>query len=177
MASRTRQIDGVQAVRNAIKFMGESLNDACVVGDVECGLHSGLPLCCIVFFVKVRWRLDEAGVASYRQIRGDHKANYFACPRCLIEQTIVEMHPCDCSAKCDGHLRRELQKLATRKRRPKKWVDMILQRYECEEPLDAETQAAIDRGHTARDAETVARYAPQKRTPTSTPKRHPSRTN
>jgi hypothetical protein len=37
------------------KRMGEDTRDPDVVWDVWCGLHSGIPECCITFFVKV-WR-------------------------------------------------------------------------------------------------------------------------
>lgn len=153
-----RAADELRAIHEAIEFMGENPDDPEVLGHVACGLHSGLPLCCVVFFVKVQLALDDSARASYLRVGRGDEPDYFACPRCLVERSFVKLKPCDCGDRLDAHLRRELEALAKATRRPAKWAETILKKLLRGDPLDAETEAAVARGFAANRAEIVARW-------------------
>ena len=80
----------------------ESLTD---LTHIECGLHSGYPRCCVLFYVKFWWpyhaawhagRADLSGVAPYRQTLDALKirAGYVPCPACALAENIVVPKPC-----------------------------------------------------------------------------------
>src|SRR5262249_7406902 len=81
---------------------------------IECGLHSGFPRCCVLFFVGVYWPLAElayhAGVeiarwplASYRAAIdaacGIERPGYIPCPSCLLARNFVTVKDCHCGRK------------------------------------------------------------------------------
>lgn len=66
----------------------------------ECGRHSGIPTCCVDWFVgpwsEVRifgpfWKL-------YWDKNGDN-VNYIRCLRCAEDNKAVELKDCDCDAR------------------------------------------------------------------------------
>lgn len=58
---------------------------------IECGVHSGLPPCCIGFYVTIWWparAAEEPWCAEYTahsQALGDPRPGYVLCPRCMAE--------------------------------------------------------------------------------------------
>jgi hypothetical protein len=71
-----------------------------VLGNVRCGLHSGLPWCCIAWYVTV-WTT----VAWYHPVFenwGDGRG-YVPCPICRDKgpESVVEVLQCDCELDDD----------------------------------------------------------------------------
>lgn len=107
----------------AVEFgrtIGVDTEDLFQLFDIECGLHSGIPKCCILFFVKL-WRpLTFCGlmplVNSYMAARMTlgPSAQYIMCPACLLARNVVEIKPCDCKKRIPA-----LCRAARRKRRAK----------------------------------------------------------
>jgi hypothetical protein len=65
--------------------------------EIECGLHSGYPVCCVAFFVLVWHEWSELQRGSY--MAGLKKSpGYVPCPRCLKAKTFVSGRPCACHA-------------------------------------------------------------------------------
>lgn len=78
--------------------------------DIAMGLHSGIPACCVLFYVgpwrsvfytsptkasKAHWaKLARAWRALGRNIQ------YIACPRCLREKRFVRIHHCGPQKTC-----------------------------------------------------------------------------
>lgn len=72
---------------------------------VECGLHSGFPRCCIIFFVTAYAPLgfadhlrtkERRAFEHYKKLNRDRGMDgYIACPQCLIKRTVVRVKPCD----------------------------------------------------------------------------------
>lgn len=67
---------------------------------INCGLHSGLPECCIVFFMTV-WMpsfqigfLDMPYMKHIRSLKD--RPQYIPCPACLVNKNIVMIKECDC---------------------------------------------------------------------------------
>jgi hypothetical protein len=83
-----------------------------VRAQIECGMHSGIPDCCILFFVgRWVWMTDRATATYWRRItkvarEGGRKGSgggggvgYIPCPRCLDRRTFVpELRACWCGA-------------------------------------------------------------------------------
>jgi len=85
-----------------------------VVWDIECGLHSGIPECCIAFYVG-GWR--SACVASMKDevpllrkyeklcdraiARGELVGKYKPCFECLSAKRFVVPTLCDCEARAE----------------------------------------------------------------------------
>ncbi len=65
--------------------------------DIECGLlHSGLPSCCVAYFVS-----EWVSMTAVERIRHpDHSrkrpVGYVRCPGCVASKTIVPVKPCAC---------------------------------------------------------------------------------
>jgi hypothetical protein len=64
---------------------------------IEFGIHSGIPSCCIEFFVdewdaKRLWRQDDLPLV--REIH-ESGAQYVQCPKCLMNNCVVDLHFCD----------------------------------------------------------------------------------
>jgi len=86
--------------------------DKAALYDIVRGLHSGMPICCVAFFVRT-WapRVDAAKAGSgadrrYVQrhiakcsgLKKGHRPNYVPCPVCLRAKTFVRIHRC--TEKC-----------------------------------------------------------------------------
>jgi hypothetical protein len=73
-----------------------------VAHDIECGLiHSGLPSCCVAYFVTEYTVLDEKSrkvhqLANRKGINGKRGPGYVRCPRCIKEKVVVTVKPCAC---------------------------------------------------------------------------------
>jgi len=68
--------------------------------DWVCGRHSGIPDCCIRFFIGP-WREIYANPphhAEYWHIMKDiaPMAEYILCPECIVESRVVTTKECDC---------------------------------------------------------------------------------
>lgn len=75
---------------------------------IDCGLHSGFPVCCVAFFVKIWWpytlaldvlsvrpRADALGFYDAYQ-RWTTRPGYVPCPSRVVEKKFVEVKACDC---------------------------------------------------------------------------------
>ena len=109
------------------KSIGEDPCDMSIFMSIECGLHSGFPVCCIEFWVKtykpivtIADSLNAHGEtfaellnrasplqAAAMGAMGHHgkivelaglSPGYIPCPRCLVERKLVKVR------KCDWHL-------------------------------------------------------------------------
>ena len=62
---------------------------------VECGIHSGIPDCCIKYYVtKWMWLSDEARRKRIKRIVG---VGYVPCPQCLKKKKFVTtLKKCNC---------------------------------------------------------------------------------
>jgi len=66
--------------------------------DVRCGLHSGIPACCIAFFfVWKRWLANTAWAETQPKDWG-----YAPCPRCVRMGRRITVQKCDCFQKRHG---------------------------------------------------------------------------
>ena len=73
----------------------------------EYGRHSGIPECCINFFIEV-WCANSQKLYCYSQkISSIKELTYIPCPNCLVNKTFVTTHTCDKS--CQGY-RNSLEK-------------------------------------------------------------------
>jgi hypothetical protein len=73
---------------------------------IECGLlHTGLPSCCVAFFVSEFFAMSTKDRAAYGELaREDSKGNrhdYVRCPKCVEEGLFVNPKPCACDANMD----------------------------------------------------------------------------
>lgn len=68
--------------------------------DAECGRHSGIPECCIDFFVKhwskVWMKHNSTFTRFYRKALTFRKFDHVACPHCLITKNVVKLKKCKC---------------------------------------------------------------------------------
>jgi hypothetical protein len=69
--------------------------------DIVYGLHSNIPVCCIIFFL-TEWHLENKRNSPYA--RAVHMAlyNYVPCPECLAWHRKNMLRLCDeeCGKKC-----------------------------------------------------------------------------
>jgi hypothetical protein len=90
--------------RQAQEFGREvGANDCFELVDIECGLHSGIPKCCVLFFVKVwrHWMDEREGVLmnsywSTQRVLGINQPGYIPCPACLLAGNLVPIKECFC---------------------------------------------------------------------------------
>jgi hypothetical protein len=112
------------------------------IPQIHCGLHSGIPECCVLFFLTcwpiIRRDEDETGEPSvYRVLVWEAETDskgYIPCPACLASRRFVELRECDrgkpgrglrefCRLKrrnsrtAPGNPRRELTAPCSRRRR------------------------------------------------------------
>jgi hypothetical protein len=114
-----------EAVVALLRRLGETAPSDGMIYNIDCGLHSEFPSCCITFFVKVwgRWILAmdslhahgethdqllaratplqrEALLAmkSYHDFLGDFRVGYVPCPSCALARKAVVPR------RCHGHL-------------------------------------------------------------------------
>jgi hypothetical protein len=108
IVTRTAAAVKARAARilKAVESIGADPYDEGIFMLVECGLHSGFPICCIEFFVKDYMPIVERptspeasrAIANYRDAirrRGDIKPGYIPCPRCLKSRRTVRVKCCD----------------------------------------------------------------------------------
>ena len=97
---------------------------------VECGLHSGFPLCCIMFYAKI-WRpwvvtlpsvceegdfdlvkmhrilrridpaLELASVRQWAYVKQCGEVGYIRCPACVLNGNVVKVQRCEHSDPID----------------------------------------------------------------------------
>lgn len=81
---------------------------------VECGFHSGIPACCIKFYVTKWMWLNHKGkfFISYWDRMNKHKwtfdekgeavpaFQYIPCPKCLAQHRFTKLLPCPEEAHC-----------------------------------------------------------------------------
>lgn len=165
-------------VRHIVKAIGGSMRDGYLVHHVECGLHSGFPPCCIAFgwIYSSLLAVKAVGLsyadmddlrAPYRSMRGSRRADYYACPACLLGGNIVKAKKCRCHAEFAAHIRRELEETAKRKRKAAGWVRACLASLENQDDdaLDVDAADALDRGDAAWHREVIARNRADRKQP------------
>lgn len=72
-----------------------------IVGTIQYGLHSNIPLCCTLFYVAI-WHPRFRGklAARYRRLMNTYSYNhYVSCPACLLLRNRRELHKCGLSCK------------------------------------------------------------------------------
>ena len=83
------------------KKLGEDHNDPIVVWNVECGLHSGFPECCIAFYMAVWWPVPKGNPAIRAYLASLDKLpaqpGYIPCPECLRRHRFVKVRRCRCA--------------------------------------------------------------------------------
>ena len=60
----------------------------------EFGRHSGIPECCINFFIEV-WTTHVPVLHYYQQKFAHLNIDYIPCPNCLVNKSFVQIHKCD----------------------------------------------------------------------------------
>lgn len=73
--------------------------------DIECGSHSGIPPCCIAWFVleKRHWQRGDPRQRAYDRSlrraapRRKGKVGYAPCPTCIAHKRFVAIRVCDCA--------------------------------------------------------------------------------
>ena len=63
--------------------------------DLQCGLHSGLPLCCVLFYVLVWARIRQGRFT--RWYMQQHESDYIPCPLCVLRGREVRVAECGCN--------------------------------------------------------------------------------
>jgi hypothetical protein len=69
-----------------------------VIQEVHCGLHSGFPDCCILFFVTFWASAPDAVRDFYADLVSNlavKRPGYIPCPRCLLGGDFVEVKRCN----------------------------------------------------------------------------------
>lgn len=72
-----------------------------VAYEIECGVHSGIPVCCIAFYVQDWFKIKVFTVyrRELNKFTKKHKffIGYIPCPRCFLLERFVSLTPCTCS--------------------------------------------------------------------------------
>lgn len=65
---------------------------------IECGRHSGIPRCCVGFFVGFwMWATDQHWMNAYAYHRWRDVAGYIQCPLCkLLRRPVRRLAECSC---------------------------------------------------------------------------------
>lgn len=78
----------------------------------ECGVHSGFPTCCIIFYMTRKMWMSESENRDYNKLihqkmkmildeDGEyikHIPGYIPCPKCLeSENFVTDIKPCECN--------------------------------------------------------------------------------
>ena len=63
---------------------------------IECGIHSGIPPCCVQHYVTVHMWRNEDERHAYQELvdASGHDVRYTPCPRCLDARSFVETRSC-----------------------------------------------------------------------------------
>jgi hypothetical protein len=65
--------------------------------DIRCGQHSGIPACCIAFFIEDWPRINSATPTPYTEALELADPGYIACPTCLERGSFVKpLRRCRC---------------------------------------------------------------------------------
>jgi len=68
---------------------------------VECGRHSGIPECCINWFIGP-WRavltFGEEWAAYWKKNNKDEGVEYIRCPECIKKSIVADLKGCDCES-------------------------------------------------------------------------------
>jgi hypothetical protein len=71
---------------------------------IECGIHSGIPACCILHYVTVHiWRTREEQSAYLALVDATARNvdyDYIPCPQCLEARAFVETRACPNGVRC-----------------------------------------------------------------------------
>jgi hypothetical protein len=92
-----------KAQRFAAKIMATTNLD---LVRIECGLHSGIPKCCILFHIKAWWPMtfNKALMDAYGNIQKAlaeslpprRRPQHVLCPACLLARKVVRVKNCNC---------------------------------------------------------------------------------
>lgn len=65
--------------------------------NINCGLHSGIPKCCILYYIS-SWHptLRDNYWIIKKKLLGADRGFYVTCPRCILENKIVNLKKCNC---------------------------------------------------------------------------------
>lgn len=76
--------------------------------NINCGLHSGFPDCCIMFFVMIYSKLSikRSGYWDCHRYMNLHHWNYIPCPHCALTGNRVKVEKCNCRK-----IKREMEKM------------------------------------------------------------------
>jgi hypothetical protein len=66
--------------------------------DVECGVHSGLPDCCILYYCTTWEKATSQEIETYHEklLRLRKHPGYVPCPDCFKKRHFVAIQPCKC---------------------------------------------------------------------------------
>ena len=69
--------------------------------DIVLGLHSNIPVCCIIFFL-TEWAIENRRNSPYARAAHAALYNYVPCPECLAWGRKNELKRCEitCGKKC-----------------------------------------------------------------------------
>lgn len=78
------------------------IEDEYTAHDIRCGLHSGIPICCVAYFI-TQWQPSEKNkfgihAASNRREQLDYpKVGYIPCEQCIRDKNFIPVvHECSC---------------------------------------------------------------------------------
>ena len=69
---------------------------------VECGRHSGIPECCIIWFTgpwKTVRTFGEEWAAYWIKNNNIEGVDYIRCPECIDKSIVVDIKGCDCESR------------------------------------------------------------------------------
>jgi hypothetical protein len=100
------------AVRRSVRKLDLDHALAQVAHDIECGTHSGIPPCCIAWFMLVRVHQDPGGSEwlAYERLLGramrgrKRHVGYAPCPACIAARRFVRVRLCRCEFADDRSL-------------------------------------------------------------------------
>lgn len=78
--------------------------------DISCGLHSCIPLCCILWYITGWKGVTRKGYDSWLYDRFwypdyvDSDIQYIRCPICLLFNRRVKIETCGCADKVEKYL-------------------------------------------------------------------------
>lgn len=96
-----------------------------IIGDIECGLHSGIKPCCIAWYILAKrpiYALSRNGIFSkfFKDIhdkfflriirkgnrvyfRDGYRVGYIVCPRCQWTEEYIDIKPCPYAMHWNGY--------------------------------------------------------------------------
>jgi hypothetical protein len=67
---------------------------------IECGLHSGFPPCCVLYYMRVHLWKSHREMRKYTWAAGDLGFQHIPCPDCLKDKKIVKAKNCPKYSLC-----------------------------------------------------------------------------